>query len=155
MKSKAISFLAIFLLFVSLSGFAQTTVTPQVKKNADVQVKVSPTIKQDTPNSGVKPEVTVKTSAVTNVTEISAESGYSLTVANGGVIKHGICLSRGSGPTISNTIFGSDTSRGPDFVVHLTGLIPDTKFYIRAFATTSAGTTYGNELSFTTAARKK
>ena len=155
MKSKAISFLAIFLLFVSLSGFAQTTVTPQLKKNADVQVRASPTVKNDPPSTAVKPEVTVKTSAVTNVTEISAVSGYSLTVANGGVTKHGICLSRASGPTISSTIFGSDKSRGPDFVVQLTGLIPNTKFYIRAFATTSAGTTYGNELSFTTAASKK
>jgi len=155
MKSKAISFFTIFLLFVSLSGFAQTTVTPQLKKNADVQVKVSPTVKQDPPSSAGKVEVTVKTSAVTNVTEISAVSGYSLTVANGGVTKHGICLSRASGPTISSTIFGSDKSRGPDFVVQLTGLIPNTKFYIRAFATTSAGTTYGNELSFTTSASKK
>jgi pectinesterase len=155
MKSKAISFLAICLLFVSLSGFAQTTVTPQVKKNADVQVKVSPTIKQDTPGSVEKPVVTVKTSAVTNVTEISAVSGYSLTIANGGVTKHGICLSRAAGPTISSTIFGSDKSHGPDFVVQLTGLIPNTKFYIRAFATTTAGTTYGNEVSFTTMAGKK
>jgi len=155
MKSKAISFLAIFLFFVSFSGLAQTTVTPQLKKNADVQGKASPTIKQDLPGSGTKPEVTVKTSPVTNVTEISAVSGYSLTITNGGVIKHGICLSRMPEPTISNTFFGSDKSHGPDFVVQLTGLIPDTKFYIRAFATTSAGTTYGNEISFTTAARKK
>ena len=155
MKSKAISIFTIFLLFVSLSGFAQTTVTPQLKKNADVQVKVSPTVKQDLPGSGIKPEVTVKTSPVTDVTEISAVSGYSLTVANGGVTKHGICLSRGSGPTISNTFFGPDKSHGPDFVVQLTGLTPATKFYIRAFATTSTGTTYGNEISFTTAASKK
>jgi hypothetical protein len=155
MKSKAISFLAIFLFFVSLSGLAQTTVTPQVKKNADVQVKVSPTINQNPPSSAGKLEVTVKTSAVTNVTEISAVSGYSLTIANGSVTKHGICLSIGSGPTISGTIFGPDKSRGPDFVVQLTGLRPNTKFYIRAFATTSAGTTYGNEISFTTAAGKK
>ena len=155
MKSKAISFLAIFLFFVSLSGFAQTTVTPQVKKNADVQGKVSPTIKQGTPGSAEKPEVTVKTAPVTNVTGISAVSGYSLTVANGGVTKHGICLSRGPAPTIYSKIFGADKSHGPDFVVQLTGLIPNTKFYIRAFATTSAGTSYGNEISFTTMTGKK
>src|SRR5664279_2283052 len=123
MKIKAISFLAILLLLVSLSGIAQTGVTPQLKKNADVQGKVSPTIKQDLPGSGAKPEVTVKTSPVTNVTEISAVSGYSLKVANGGVTKHGICLSRASGPTITNTFFGPDKSHGPDFVVQLTGLI--------------------------------
>jgi hypothetical protein len=155
MKSKTISFLAIFLLFVSLSGFAQTTVTPQLKKNADVQVRASPTVKNDPPSTAVKPEVIVKTSAVTNVTEISAVSGYSLTAANGGVTKHGICLSRASGPTISSTVFGPDKSHGPDFVVQLSGLIPNTKFYIRAFATTSAGTTYGNEISFTTMTGKK
>jgi hypothetical protein len=155
MKSKSISFITIFLLFVSLSGFGQTTVTPQVKKNADVQVKVSPKINQNPPNTAGQPVVTVITSAVTNVTEISAVSGYSLTITTGGVMKHGICLSRMPEPTTSNTFFGSDKSHGPDFVVQLTGLIPGTKFYIRAFATTSAGTTYGNEISFTTAARKK
>jgi hypothetical protein len=123
--------------------------------NLNCQVKVSPTVKQDPASIAGKPVVTVITSNVTNVTEISAVSGYSLTITNGGVTKHGICLSRISGPTISSTIFGADKSRGPDFVVQLTGLIPNTKFYIRAFATTSAGTTYGNELSFTTAAGKK
>ncbi len=38
------------------------------------------------------------------------------------------------------------------FASNITGLTPDTKYYIRAYATNSAGTAYGNEVSVTTTA---
>ena len=34
----------------------------------------------------------------------------------------------------------------------MTNLKPNTKYYVRAYATNSKGTAYGNELSFTTKA---
>jgi hypothetical protein len=113
-------------------------------------------------NSGSKPclvteqhPLSVQTSAVHDITATSAMSGY---VISGSVVpnaKHGICLSAKSSPTINNTIFAADKSTGPAFNVAMTGLRPGTKCYIRAFVTTSAGTIYGNEVSFTTAAAKK
>ena len=99
--------------------------------------------------------LSVQTSAVRDITATSALSGY---VISGSVVpnaKRGICLSGKPGPTITNAIFAADKGTGPAFSVTMTGLRPGTKCYIRAFVTTSTGTIYGNEVSFTTAAAKK
>jgi hypothetical protein len=100
-------------------------------------------------------QLSVQTSAVHDITSTSAMSGY---VISGSVVpnaKRGICLSGKPAPTITNTIFAADKGTGPAFNVSMTGLRPGTKCYIRAFVTTSTGTIYGNEVSFTTAAAKK
>ena len=41
-------------------------------------------------------------------------------------------------------------SPGTSFTSNITGLTTYTKYYVRAYATNSTGTGYGNELSFTT-----
>jgi formylglycine-generating enzyme required for sulfatase activity len=45
----------------------------------------------------------------------------------------------------------NDGSGTGSFTSNLTGLNPATIYYVRAYATSSAGTSYGNEISFTTA----
>lgn len=71
--------------------------------------------------------------------------------SNGGatVTEQGICWSTTSNPTISNSkvlnISGSST-----FSSTLTGLTGSTTYYARAYATNSEGTSYGNEITFTT-----
>jgi hypothetical protein len=97
---------------------------------------------------------TVKTNPVKNITATSAQSGYVITSTGVTITKHGICLSKGSGPTIKNTVYGAEKAPGPNFTVQLTGLAPGMKLYIRSFITTSTETIYGNEISFTTAAKK-
>lgn len=97
----------------------------------------------------------VKTSAAKNITSTSAESGYTITSAGVAITKHGLCISKGPGPTIKNTIYGADKSPGPSFKVQITGLTPGMKLYARAFITTATGTIYGNEISFSTLAAKK
>lgn len=44
----------------------------------------------------------------------------------------------------------ADTGGAGDYFCNLTGLIPDTTYYVRAYATNSAGTAYGNEITFIT-----
>jgi hypothetical protein len=63
-------------------------------------------------------------------------------------------MSKGPGPTTKNTVYGADKAPGPNFNVQLTGLTPGMKLYIRSFITTSTETIYGNEISFTTSAKK-
>jgi uncharacterized protein (TIGR02145 family) len=67
----------------------------------------------------------------------------------------GVCWSTTPNPTTGHnkTIdkFDSDSDL-PHFHSILTGLSSGTTYYIRAFASTSAGTAYGNEVSFTTPA---
>ena len=98
--------------------------------------------------------LSVTTSPVHEITATSAKGGF---VISGAVVpnaKYGICLSGKPAPTINNTIFAADKGTGPAFNVSMSGLRPGTKCYIRAFVTTSTGTIYGNEVSFTTPAIK-
>ncbi len=95
---------------------------------------------------------TVTTTVVTNIASTTATSGGNV-VSEGlsGVTARGICWSTASPPTIygNNSADGSGTG---EFVSTLAGLSPNTLYYVRAYATNSAGTAYGNEISFTTSA---
>ncbi|MDA8980508.1 DUF1566 domain-containing protein, partial [Chitinophagales bacterium] len=66
------------------------------------------------------------------------------------VTERGVVWSTTPNPTTANnkTIDGSGTG---SFSSNLTGLTPNTTYYVRAYATNINGTAYGNELNFTTA----
>ncbi len=92
----------------------------------------------------------VTTTNVTNITQNSAVSGGNVTSSGGAsVTARGVCWSTSQNPSISgnHTTNGSGTG---SFISNITGLSPNTTYYVRAYATNSAGTSYGNELSFTT-----
>jgi hypothetical protein len=65
------------------------------------------------------------------------------------VTQRGICLSTSSNPTTSDICAYQDSGTGP-FFTGISGLTPNTIYFIRAFATNSIGTAYGDEVSFTT-----
>ncbi len=54
--------------------------------------------------------------------------------------------------TPSTTSFSVDVYRGTSTSIYstLTGLSPNTRYYVRAYATNKQGTSYGEEISFTT-----
>lgn len=92
------------------------------------------------------------TSAVTSVTGTTAVSGGNITGDGGSpVTLRGICWSITPNPTTadSKTINGAGTGI---FISNITGLSPMTDYYIRAYAVNSAGTAYGNQVSFKTSA---
>ncbi|MDP4188071.1 MAG: hypothetical protein Q8905_08495, partial [Bacteroidota bacterium] len=90
------------------------------------------------------------TTAVTAITGNSASSGGNVTISGGAdVTARGVCYSTTQHPTAA----GSKTSDGKgtgSFTSSLTGLKGNTTYYLRAYATNSAGTGYGAELSFKT-----
>src|SRR5664279_2559705 len=93
---------------------------------------------------------TLVTSAVTSITLTSAVSGGNITADGGGsVTARGICWNTVTGPTLANSKTSNGTGTG-SFVSNLTGLTGGTTYYVRAYATNSAGTAYGNEIIFTT-----
>ena len=93
---------------------------------------------------------TITTTAVTGITLNSAISGGNITANGGGAVTvSGICWSTATGPTTSNSKTTDGTLTG-SFASNLTGLTAATIYYVRAYATNSAGTAYGNEVSFTT-----
>jgi len=93
---------------------------------------------------------TVTTRNATQITADSATSGGYVT-DNGGspVTARGVCWSTASSPTIANNRTSDGTGTGV-FTSYLTNLSPATTYYIRAYATNSAGTAYGGQRQFTT-----
>jgi hypothetical protein len=93
---------------------------------------------------------TVSTVEATDVEGTTATTGGDVTADGGAAITaKGVCYGTSPNPTIS----GNKTTDGDGlgaFVSSLTGLKGLTTYYVRAYATNSAGTAYGNEITFTT-----
>ena len=62
----------------------------------------------------------------------------------------GFVWGTGSKPTLSNSFSVDDTNSAGTYTHILSNLSPQTKYYVRAYATNSEGTAYGEVLSFTT-----
>jgi hypothetical protein len=93
---------------------------------------------------------TVTTTALFNITNFSASSGGAVTSNGGAVLSAwGVCWSTSANPTLANSFLQNTASAG-SFSSALSGLTQNTTYYVRAYATNSAGTAYGNEQSFTT-----
>jgi uncharacterized protein (TIGR02145 family) len=93
---------------------------------------------------------TVTTTAISGVTATTASSGGNVTDAGNGTISgRGVCWATSTGPTIYGTHTDYGTGTGA-FAGSITGLTPNTLYYVRAYATNSAGTSYGSELILTT-----
>jgi uncharacterized protein (TIGR02145 family) len=93
---------------------------------------------------------TLTTLPAVNITDIAATSGGNITNNGGSLItQRGVCYSTSLSPTTANTTIISGSGTG-SFTSNLTSLTASTTYYVRAYATNSAGTAYGNELSFTT-----
>src|ERR1035437_8543587 len=94
---------------------------------------------------------TLTTTIISSITLTTAVSGGNITSdGNGAITARGVCWATTSTPTITNSLTTDSTGTG-SFTSNLTGLLPATTYYVRAYATNSAGTAYGNEISFTTA----
>ena len=92
----------------------------------------------------------VETVEATNITMVSAKVEGNVTNDGGSfVTERGICYSRFQGPTVSDSVRYAGTGIGR-FVCELTNLTNATTYYIRAFATNSEGTSYGDEITIRT-----
>jgi hypothetical protein len=91
------------------------------------------------------------TKPITNITQTSSNSGGDVTDDGGAVIlAKGVCWSNTTNlPTINNSKT-SDGSNIGAFNSALTGLLPNTTYYVRSYARNSVGTSYGNVLTFST-----
>ncbi len=88
---------------------------------------------------------TVTTTALTNITSTSVTSGGNVTNDGGAAITaRGVCWGTSTGPTIANSKTTNGTGTG-SFTSSVTGLTAGTTYYVRAYATNSVGTAYGEE----------
>jgi hypothetical protein len=93
-------------------------------------------------------EFIITTTAVTDITAFSATSGGALSTTQN-IGDWGVCWSTSSNPTTAdNTAYNYNFN---PFTSSMSGLAPNTTYYVRAFASDyNEQTYYGNELSFTT-----
>jgi hypothetical protein len=101
-------------------------------------------------NDQVGSKATVTTGSITSITTTGATVAGNV-ISDGGttVTARGACWSPSANPTITgiHTINGSGTGV---FASAIIGLSPYSTYHVRAYATNSAGTGYGEDISFTT-----
>jgi hypothetical protein len=92
----------------------------------------------------------VITTNVSDITLSTALAGGTVTDDGGAEVTDiGVCWSTSPNPTTISNKISLGTGVG-SFTISLTGLTPDTKYYVRAYATNNIGTAYGLEISFST-----
>jgi uncharacterized protein (TIGR02145 family) len=93
---------------------------------------------------------TLTTSSISSITSTSANAGGSISADGGASVSaRGLVYGTTSNPTLSNSVLIIGSGVG-GFSGSLSGLTPNTTYYVRAYATNSSGTGYGNEISFQT-----
>ena len=90
-----------------------------------------------------------------SITEISADSAKSKVYVtdDGGapVTSRGLVWSTSESPTLDENEGMTDKGKGTgEFISELSDLTPNTTYYVRAYATNSAGTAYSEQKAFTT-----
>ena len=94
--------------------------------------------------------INIITNPISAITLTSAISGGVITTTNDTPItSRGVCFNTLGNPIITNSVVNNGSGTGA-FTSNLSNLAPNTTYYLRAYATTSLGTLYGNELSFIT-----
>ncbi len=91
---------------------------------------------------------TLATLEITETAPTSAKSGGDITDTGGAnITAKGVCWSTAVNPTIADNKTDQGTGSGV-FTSSLSGLVANTTYYVRAYATNSKGMGYGDELSF-------
>ncbi len=89
---------------------------------------------------------TVETYPLSELRETSGFGGGSVTDDGGGdIIERGLCWGESPDPTITDQHRSEGMGVG-DFSTTITGLQPDKLYYVRAYASNSAGTAYGESM---------
>jgi uncharacterized protein (TIGR02145 family) len=99
-------------------------------------------------NEPIPPQLT--TTIPTDITYRTAVSGGNI-VSDGGssISSRGICWGLTPNPTIDDSKTNDGTGTG-FFASNITGLTPNTVYFLRSYATNGVGIAYGNEVEFTT-----
>ena len=97
-----------------------------------------------------QPPTVASTTAASNIFNTSATSGGNITNDFGtSITARGVCWSTSQNPTTANSKTTESGTTG-SFTSVMTGLTHSTLYYVRAYATNAAGTSYAAQVSFTT-----
>ena len=153
--------LAVNPVFVSSTDFHLQSVSPLIDRGLDVGLTVdydsvaipigsAPDIgayEYGVPSPAIDPTVVSTVRPYWINSTIAMSGGYVTDDGGGTVSARGICWSTSPYPTTadSKTAAGSGTGA---FTAYMTGLNNQLTYYVRAYATNEAGTSYGNQLTF-------
>ncbi len=94
---------------------------------------------------------TVTTTNVSNITETSGKGGGNVTSDGGSAVtERGLCWSNSANPTVNDSHVAASSAGTGAFLCNMTGLNPSTTYHVRAYAKNSVGTSYGQDVTFTT-----
>jgi hypothetical protein len=98
----------------------------------------------------LKKFATISTISATNISNTSVTINGEVKYDGGStVIQRGVCWSTAPTPLLTGSHTTDSLGIG-SFTSYITGLNAGTTYYVRAYATNSVGTAYGNQISFTT-----
>ncbi|MEI6174342.1 MAG: hypothetical protein WCR01_11380 [Bacteroidota bacterium] len=93
----------------------------------------------------------IETTAVYNITQTTATSGGSIISQGEGIITaKGVCWDIVQNPTQFSSPHTDNGNGTGTFTSSITGLSPNTQYYLRAYATSDKGTGFGAQITFTT-----
>ena len=96
--------------------------------------------------SATNMDLIVTTTPISSITSSTATCGGNVVIYGGTtVLARGVCWSTAQNPTIANSKTTDGAGTGT-FTSSITGCLPGTTYYVRAYASTNFGTVYGNEL---------
>jgi hypothetical protein len=128
-------------------GFTQSTDFPIINQYQKAQTGNDAFVTKITAYA-VLPVVITKTPSL--ITATSAVIGGNVTFDGGAAVTaRGVCWSTSTNPTTDDKHTTNGTGTGA-FTSSITGLTPNTTYYVRAYATNIAGTAYGNQRTFIT-----
>ena len=88
---------------------------------------------------------------ISSITQREAMTGGAISFDGGSeILAKGIVWSKNREPNISLSAKTNEGGNSSNYISKLTNLSPDTRYYVRAYATNSAGTEYGQEQTFMT-----
>jgi len=98
--------------------------------------------------SGTISVPTLTTTTITDITNTTASSGGNITSTGGAAVTaRGVCWSTSENPTTADSKTTNGTGTGT-FTSSIIGLTTSLTYFVRAYATNSVGTAYGNQRSF-------
>lgn len=139
----------VYGLTPSTTYYIRTYATNSVGTSYGALVAITTLVTQ----TSFPPTVTTTSPTSLNITSSDIALGGNITsIGSSSVTSYGLCYSTTTNPTTSNsTVLGVGSGTG-SFLDTIRGLTSSTTYYTRAFATNSAGTSYGNQLTITTEA---
>ncbi|HLN21025.1 MAG TPA: hypothetical protein VK213_08040 [Bacteroidales bacterium] len=100
-----------------------------------------------------KTEPVLSTASVSAIKATSAISGGNITFDGGSTLtERGVCWNTSQNPTIADSKSTDGSSGTGSFTSSISGLTSNITYHVRAYATNSVGTGYGDEKIFTTSA---